>query len=66
MSLRGVTENVSSRLSQAAVVVDGKITTSRGPGTAMDFALTLIEQLVSKTKRNEVERPLLRPEFTTP
>ena len=55
-----------ARLSQAAVVVDGKITTSRGPGTAMDFALTLIEQLVSKTKRNEVERPLLRPEFTAP
>ncbi len=51
----------SDNLSQAAIVVDGKITTSRGPGTAMDFSLALIEQLTSKQKRDEVERPLLRP-----
>ena len=44
-----------------AVVQDGKIITSRGPGTAMDFALTLIEQLVGKDKREEVEAGLLRP-----
>jgi len=43
------------------VVVDGKVVTSRGPGTAMDFALTLIELLAGKEKRNEVEGPLLRP-----
>ena len=44
-----------------AVVQDGKIITSRGPGTAMDFALTLIEQLVGKDKREEVEAGLQRP-----
>jgi protein deglycase len=43
------------------VVVDGKIITSRGPGTAMDFALTLIETLVGKAKRDEVEAGLQRP-----
>jgi 4-methyl-5(b-hydroxyethyl)-thiazole monophosphate biosynthesis len=43
-----------------AVVQDGKIITSRGPGTAMDFALTLIEQLVGKDKREEVEAGLQR------
>lgn len=43
------------------VVVDGTIITSRGPGTAMDFALTLIELLDSKIKRMAVEGPLLRP-----
>jgi len=43
-----------------AVVQDGKIITSRGPGTAMDFALTLIEQLVGKNKRDEVEAGLQR------
>jgi 4-methyl-5(b-hydroxyethyl)-thiazole monophosphate biosynthesis len=44
-----------------AVVQDGKLITSRGPGTAMDFALTLIENLVGKDRRNEVEAALQRP-----
>ena len=44
-----------------AVVTDGKVITSRGPGTAMDFALTLIESLLGKAKREEVEAPLQRP-----
>lgn len=43
------------------VVVDGKVVTSRGPGTAMDFALTLIELLAGKAKRDEVEKGLMRP-----
>jgi 4-methyl-5(b-hydroxyethyl)-thiazole monophosphate biosynthesis len=43
------------------VVVDGKIATSRGPGTAMDFALTLIELLVGPEIRNQVEAGLVRP-----
>jgi len=43
------------------VVIDGKVVTSRGPGTAMEFALTLIELLAGKEKRAEVEAPLLRP-----
>ncbi|XP_046461098.1 protein dj-1beta-like [Daphnia pulex] len=30
------------------VVVDGNVTTSRGPGTAFEFALSLVEQLVGK------------------
>lgn len=42
------------------VVIDGKVITSRGPGTAMDFALTLIEQLAGKAKRDEVEAGLAR------
>jgi len=43
------------------VVQDGKLITSRGPGTAMDFALTLIENLAGKHKRDEVEAALQRP-----
>lgn len=43
------------------VVVDGKVVTSRGPGTAMDFALTLAELLVGRAVRDEVEAALVRP-----
>ncbi len=48
-----------SRQTQA-VVEDGKVITSRGPGTAMDFALTLLERLTDKAKRDEVEKALVR------
>ena len=44
-----------------AVVVDGKVVTSRGPGTAMDFALRLIELLVDSERRQRVEAALVRP-----
>lgn len=43
-----------------AVVEDGKLITSRGPGTAMDFALTLVERLAGQAKRDEVEASLVR------
>lgn len=43
-----------------AVVQDGKVVTSRGPGTAIDFALKLIENLEGLDKRNEVEAGLVR------
>lgn len=43
-----------------AFVEDGKIITSRGPGTAMDFALVLVERLCGKAKRLEVESGLKR------
>jgi len=43
-----------------ATVEDGKLITSRGPGTAMDFALTLVERLAGKAKWQEVEAELVR------
>jgi 4-methyl-5(b-hydroxyethyl)-thiazole monophosphate biosynthesis len=42
------------------VVVDGNIVTSRGPGTAMDFALTLVELLAGQARRDQVEAGLVR------
>ena len=41
------------------VVVDGNITTGRGPGLAIDFALQLVEELAGKEKRNTVAAGLL-------
>lgn len=49
------------RYSAEAVVQDGKVFTSRGPGTAMDFALVLVEALEGKARRDEVEARLQRP-----
>ncbi len=51
----------SIRLSEAPVVTDGKVVTSRGPGTAMDFALHLIELLAGRAQREAVESKLMRP-----
>lgn len=47
-------------LSSAPVVQDGTIVTSRGPGTAMDFSLTLIETLAGADVRAKVEAGLVR------
>jgi putative intracellular protease/amidase len=41
------------------VVVDGNLITSRGPGTAMEFALTLVDLLAGKQVAESVMQPLL-------
>lgn len=53
-------ELAHTELTGERVTIDGNITTSRGPGTAMDFALDLIEQLQGRSKRDEVEAGLVR------
>jgi len=45
--------------SEDRVVVDGKLVTSRGPGTTFEFALTLVELLVSKEKKDSLIPPML-------
>ena len=59
-SYPGVLDALGVASEGTAIVEDGKVITSRGPGTAMDFALKLIEKLVGKDKRDEVEKSLVR------
>ncbi|MEN8216263.1 MAG: DJ-1 family glyoxalase III [Pseudomonadota bacterium] len=63
-SYPGVLESMSvpdMQFIDAPVVKDGQVVTSRGPGTAMDFALELIETLVGRDTRDKVEAGLVRP-----
>ncbi|WP_207062624.1 DJ-1 family glyoxalase III [Motiliproteus sp. SC1-56] len=43
------------------VVVDGHCVTSRGPGTALEFALVLVELLFGAEKARQVADPLVLP-----
>lgn len=45
---------LSAILSGMRVVVDGRIITSRGAGTAFDFGLVLVEHLASAAKAREI------------
>lgn len=47
---------------ESRVVISGKVITSRAPGTAMGFALTIVEVLAGKEKRREVAGPMLSPD----
>lgn len=44
---------------ESRVVVDGNCITSRGPGTAMEFALKLVELLYGPEKAAEVAAPMV-------
>ncbi len=51
----------SVRYREEAVVEDGNVITSRGPGTSIAFALALVERLAGAAKRQEVEAGLVLP-----
>lgn len=52
--LRSTATAVESR-----VQLDGQVVTSRGPGTTLEFAVALVEQLYGKEKADEVSGPLV-------
>lgn len=45
--------------SESRVEIDGRIVTSRGPGTTIEFSLTLVEQLYGKEKADQVSSILV-------
>ncbi|XP_019193862.1 PREDICTED: protein DJ-1 homolog A-like [Ipomoea nil] len=52
----------SANAVESRVQVDGNVVTSRGPGTVMEYAVALVEQLYGKEKADEVSGPLvMRP-----
>lgn len=62
-SFPGFLDNVAGNgvtVTGGAIERDGNVVTSRGPGTAMDFALSLIEILSGKETRDTVETRLVR------
>lgn len=56
----GLREFPQVAVQQSAIEQDGNLLTSRGPGTAMDFALYLLELLADKITRQQVESGLVR------
>jgi len=57
---RGELEKVSGlRYSENRVVEDGNLVTSRGPGTAIEFALSLIRTLYGEEKMAEIRKQVV-------
>jgi len=48
-----------AKISDERVVVDGNIITSQGPGTAIEFAFSLVERLFGREKAEEVNSGVL-------
>lgn len=61
-SFPGVKEEVKAKAkaySEDRVVVDGKVITSRGAGTAEEFALALVEYLSGREEAEKVQKSIL-------
>lgn len=54
-----VMKEAGYKYSEDRVVADGKLVTSRGPGTTFEFALALVETLQGKEKRDSLVQPML-------
>ena len=58
-SARGPVAAAAAVYREDAVVVDGNLVTSRGPGTAIAFGLALVEMLAGGSRRDEVAAGLV-------
>ena len=59
----GVREKLeeSYSYSEARVVADGTLITSRGPGTCFEFALAIVTALLGEKTAGEVAKPMILP-----
>jgi len=55
----GFADKLPGGCSDERVVVSGKCVTSRGPGTAIEFALSLVGLLINEEKAEAVKAPML-------
>ena len=53
-----VADELPAILANERVVIDGRLITSRGAGTALDFGLTLVEKLFSPEKSAEIAKSI--------
>ncbi|XP_011430131.3 glutathione-independent glyoxalase DJR-1.1-like [Crassostrea angulata] len=58
-SVKGKMEEGGYKYSEDRVVTDGKLITSRGPGTTFEFALKIVETLEGKEKADSLVQPML-------
>lgn len=61
-SFPGTAEELPERNADSPVVVDGPLVTSQGAGTAILFALALVEVLKGKDKRQEIAASICHPD----
>ncbi len=54
-----VDELCCKRLHNGAVCVDGKYITSKSAGTAMSFAIVLVEELLGTTAANNLKKSIV-------
>ncbi len=50
--------------SASRVIMDGSLLTSRGPGTAFEFALALVRELYGEEKESEVAGPMVMQDYS--
>ncbi|XP_077998289.1 Parkinson disease protein 7 homolog [Glandiceps talaboti] len=57
----GVKDKLTSdyKYQEERVVIDGKLITSRGPGTTFEFALAIVEALQGKEEKEKIIPPML-------
>ncbi|MBU2541611.1 MAG: DJ-1/PfpI family protein [Candidatus Omnitrophica bacterium] len=55
--------STSTKYEEKDVVIDGNLITSRGPATAISFALKIVEKLTNEDSAEDIRKKLLAPRY---